>query len=50
MPLEKAAICLEAGRMTLFIDEAKPETALWHGEMPTTAEIAAAIGLMLFTH
>ena len=44
MPLEKAAICLEGGKTTLFIDEAKPESALWHGEMPTTAEIGRAIG------
>ena len=44
MPLEKAAICLEGGKTTLFIDEAKPESALWHGEMPTAAEIGRAIG------
>lgn len=44
MPLEKAAIRLESGRMTLFMDEAKPESALWHGETPTRAEIAQAIG------
>lgn len=44
MPLEKAAIRLEAGKMTLFMDEAKPENALWHGETPTRAEIALAIG------
>ncbi len=44
IPLEKAAIRLEAGKMALFMDEAKPESALWHGEMPTRAEIAAKIG------
>lgn len=44
MALENAAIHLEAGRLTLFLDEAKPESALWHGEMPTRAEIAVQIG------
>lgn len=44
IPLEKAAIRLETGKMTLYMDEAKPENALWHGETPTTAEIASAIG------
>ncbi len=44
IPLEKAAIRLEAGIMTLFMDEAKPESALWHGETPKRAEIASAIG------
>lgn len=44
IPLEKAAIRLEAGKMTLFMDEAKPENALWHGETPTRSEIAHAIG------
>jgi Xaa-Pro aminopeptidase len=44
IPLQKAAIRLEAGKMALFMDEAKPESALWHGEMPTRAEIAAKIG------
>jgi len=44
IPLEKAAICLEGGKMTLFIDEPQPESALWHGETPSRAEIAAQIG------
>jgi Xaa-Pro aminopeptidase len=44
IPLEKAAIRLEGGKMALFMDEAKPDSALWHGEMPTRAEIAAKIG------
>ncbi len=42
--LENAAIRLEAGQMTLFIDDPKPDSALWHGEMPTRAEIAVQIG------
>jgi Xaa-Pro aminopeptidase len=44
IPLEKAAICLEGGKMTLFIDNPQPESALWHGETPSRAEIAAQIG------
>ncbi len=30
--------------MTLFMDEASPGSALWHGEMPSVAEIAQIIG------
>lgn len=44
LPLENAAICLESGQMTLFMDEASPGDALWHGEMPSCAEIAQIIG------
>jgi len=44
IPLEKAAIRLEAGKLALFMDDAKPDSALWHGEMPTRAEIAKMIG------
>jgi Xaa-Pro aminopeptidase/Xaa-Pro dipeptidase len=44
LSLENAAICLESGQMTLFMDEASPGNALWHGEMPSVAEIAQIIG------
>lgn len=44
LPLEKAAIRLEAGQMALFMDDAPPGSALWHGEMPKRAEIAQLIG------
>lgn len=44
LSLENAAIRLEAGRLELFIDEGSPDNALWHGEMPKPADIAAAIG------
>lgn len=44
LPLENAAIRLEAGQMTLFMDEATPGDALWHGEMPSRTEIAQLIG------
>ncbi|MFN6475501.1 aminopeptidase P family protein [Nostoc sp. DedQUE07] len=44
MPLAKAAIRLEAGKLELFIDDPSPSSALWHGEMPTREEIAEKIG------
>jgi Xaa-Pro aminopeptidase len=44
LPLSNAAICLEAGKLTLFMDDPAPSSALWHGEMPKREEIAQAIG------
>jgi len=44
LPLEDAVMRLESGKLTLFMDEASPASALWHGETPKRAEIAAAIG------
>ncbi|MBW4452059.1 MAG: aminopeptidase P family protein [Nostoc indistinguendum CM1-VF10] len=44
LPLSKAAIRLEAGKLELFIDDPSPSSALWHGEMPTREEIAQNIG------
>ncbi|MBN3886586.1 MULTISPECIES: aminopeptidase P family protein [unclassified Nostoc] len=44
LPLSKAAIRLEAGKLELFIDDPSPSSALWHGEMPTREEIAQKIG------
>lgn len=44
LPLENAAIRLEEGKLELFIDDAPTEATLWHGEMPTKEELAAAIG------
>jgi Xaa-Pro aminopeptidase len=44
LPLENAVIHLEAGKLTLFVDEASPASALWHGETPKREEIAATIG------
>ncbi len=44
LPLENAAIRLESGQMTLFMDNAPPSSALWHGEMPAREEIAQIIG------
>jgi Xaa-Pro aminopeptidase len=44
LPIEKAAIRLEAGHLALFVDDASPGDALWHGEMPKREEIAHFIG------
>lgn len=44
LPLEKAAIFLHGGKLELFMDEAPPSSALWHGEMPKREEIAQEIG------
>ena len=44
LPLENAAIFLKDGVLELFIDEASPSSALWHGEMPKREEIAQTIG------
>jgi Xaa-Pro aminopeptidase len=43
LPLENAVIRLEGGKLILFMDEASPGSALWHGESPKRDEIAAAI-------
>lgn len=44
LPLQNAAIRLEAGKLELFLDDASPSSALWHGEMPTREEFAQKIG------
>jgi Xaa-Pro aminopeptidase len=44
LPLSNAAIRLEAGKLTLFMDDPAPSSALWHGEMPKREEIAQVIG------
>ncbi len=44
LPLPNAAIRLEAGKLELFMDDPKPSSALWHGEMPRSEEIAHKIG------
>jgi Xaa-Pro aminopeptidase len=44
LALENAVIRLERGKLTLFMDEGSAAAALWHGEMPKRAEIAAQIG------
>jgi Xaa-Pro aminopeptidase len=44
LPLENAVIHLQNGRLTLFIDEPHPDSALWHGTTPTREALAASIG------
>ncbi len=44
LPLEDAVIWLEGGKLVLFMDEADPAGALWHGEATKREDIAAAIG------
>ncbi len=44
LPVEDAAIRLDSGKLELFMDDPNPESTLWHGVMPTRAQIAEAIG------
>ena len=44
LALPNAVIRLEAGKLELFMDDPKPSSALWHGEMPRREEIAQKIG------
>ncbi len=44
IPLENSAIRLEGGRLELFMDEAEPNSSLWHGQMPQPSQIATLIG------
>ncbi|MEL6248119.1 MAG: aminopeptidase P family protein [Cyanobacteria bacterium J06627_15] len=44
VPLPEAVIHLFQGRLTLFVDEATPAEALWHGPCPTRNELAEKIG------
>ncbi|WP_008312147.1 aminopeptidase P family protein [Leptolyngbya sp. PCC 6406] len=42
--LPNAAIRLDGGRLTLFLDEASPSAALWHGPTPSREDLAATLG------
>jgi Xaa-Pro aminopeptidase len=44
LPLQGSVLSLECGQLTLFMDDASPEDALWHGGSPTCQEIAAQMG------
>ncbi|WOD40395.1 aminopeptidase P family protein [Nodosilinea sp. E11] len=44
LSLANAAIHLEGGQLTLFMDDPTPEAALWHGPAPSREAIAAEIG------
>ena len=43
-PLENTVIHLAAGQLILFMDEATPADALWHGPSPSRDQVAAALG------
>lgn len=44
LPLENAVVHLADGQLTLFMDEATPAQALWHGPSPSRNELATKIG------
>lgn len=44
LSLPNAAVRIEDDRLTLFLDDPKPSSALWHGESPTRDQLAAEIG------
>ncbi|MBD2773649.1 aminopeptidase P family protein [Iningainema tapete] len=44
LPLPNTVIRLDAGKLELFMDDPKPSSALWHGEMPRSEKIAQMIG------
>lgn len=43
-PIEQAVIHLQGGKLTLFVDDPHPASALWHGVEPSREELAARIG------
>jgi Xaa-Pro aminopeptidase len=44
LPVEHAVIHLQNGRMTLFVDDPPPGSALWHGTAPTRDQLANQVG------
>ncbi|BAZ45742.1 Xaa-Pro dipeptidase [Chondrocystis sp. NIES-4102] len=44
IPLVKAVIRLQAGKLELFMDDPPASAILWHGETPSTKEIGRQIG------
>jgi Xaa-Pro aminopeptidase len=44
VPLQDAVIHLHQGQLTLFIEEATPADALWHGPSPKRSDIAECLG------
>ena len=47
--IESAVIQLHNGKLTLYVDNPHPGSALWHGESPTRDNLAATIGAE-YTH
>jgi Xaa-Pro aminopeptidase len=44
IPLQDAVIYLYQGELTLFMEDATPADALWHGPFPTCSDIADLLG------
>ncbi|MBE9010482.1 aminopeptidase P N-terminal domain-containing protein, partial [Pseudanabaenaceae cyanobacterium LEGE 13415] len=44
LSLPNAVVRIDGDRLTLFVDDPKPSSALWHGESPTRDQLAAEIG------
>jgi Xaa-Pro aminopeptidase/Xaa-Pro dipeptidase len=44
MPLQDAVIHLHQGQLTLFVEDATPADALWHGPSPKRSDIANYLG------
>jgi Xaa-Pro aminopeptidase len=44
-PIPGAALLLDEGRATLFVDPPDPDDALWHGPRPTLDEVRARYGV-----
>jgi Xaa-Pro aminopeptidase len=44
LPLANAAIYLDQGKLTLFIDNASSDAALWHGPMDSREQTATVMG------
>ncbi len=44
LPLQDAVVYIDSGKLHLFMDDALPDSALWHGVAPTREAIAATIG------
>jgi Xaa-Pro aminopeptidase len=44
LPLAEAVALIHEGKLRLFVKEPSPDAALWHGEAPSIADIADALG------
>ncbi|MGF1514253.1 MAG: aminopeptidase P family protein [Elainellaceae cyanobacterium] len=44
LPLQNAVIYLHQGQLALFMDDASPDSELWHGKTPGREAIAEAVG------
>ncbi|WP_404790200.1 aminopeptidase P family protein [Altericista sp. CCNU0014] len=44
VPLQEAVIHLHCGQLTLFVEDATPADALWHGPSPQRSDIANCLG------